>query len=172
MKKKIVFFDADGTLWWPRDTKHTKHPVWVYRQYEIEEARSKFVLVPGIRTVLKELRKKGIKTIVLSTNPHSKKIANELIRESVRYHGLQDLFDEVYATRGDPKSKGEYILRILKKYGLRKKDSLMVGDSYLWDYSSARTVGVDSLLIETDHMGQGSRVKRKIKNVREILDFV
>ena len=29
--KKIIFFDGDGTLWYPKKTKYKEHPVWLYR---------------------------------------------------------------------------------------------------------------------------------------------
>ena len=28
--KKVVFFDGDGTLWYPKTTKRTAAPHWVY----------------------------------------------------------------------------------------------------------------------------------------------
>jgi hydroxymethylpyrimidine pyrophosphatase-like HAD family hydrolase len=28
--KKIIFFDGDGTLWYPKKTKYKEHPVWLY----------------------------------------------------------------------------------------------------------------------------------------------
>ena len=31
-KKKIVFFDGDGTLWYPKDTRHTEPPHWIYHE--------------------------------------------------------------------------------------------------------------------------------------------
>ena len=32
--KKIIFFDADGTLWYPKSTKYRKHPVWIWNKYK------------------------------------------------------------------------------------------------------------------------------------------
>ena len=167
MKKKILFFDADGTLWYPRETKRTKHPVWVYRQFEGDEARRRFVLIPDVVETLKNLKELGIKLVVLSTSPHKKKITNELMRRSVEFHGLSDLFDEVHATRDYPESKGEFILMILEKYGLSKKDALMVGDSYLWDYKSAQDVGIDAVLIASEY--ETAVVKNRIVDFKDLL---
>lgn len=34
--KKIIFFDGDGTLWYPKKTKYSKHPVWIYKDKRIK----------------------------------------------------------------------------------------------------------------------------------------
>ena len=34
--KKIIFFDGDGTLWYPKETKHKRNPVWIYKDKTIK----------------------------------------------------------------------------------------------------------------------------------------
>ena len=174
--KKIVFFDADGTLWYPKSTKYEKHPVWVYKTYpDIDRARQEFTLIPGVIETLENLKKSGVKLVILSTNPKTKEEANAQMKDSAEYFGLSHLFDEIHGTRPEHGSKGEYILEILKKYDLKKKDALMVGDSYEWDYSSARGVRVDGVLIDNNYENRHKhhmRVRRKIKNFEELMNFI
>ncbi len=174
--KKIIFFDADGTLWYPRQTKYNKHPVWVYRQYPNPHlARKQIMLIPGVIQTLRKLKKKGIKLIILSTNPREPKEANAIMQDSVKHFGIKDFFEEVHATRDYHESKGEFILEIIKKLGFSKKDALMVGDSYEWDYKPARDVGVDALLIENSYEKihpNTNKVKRKIRKLSDVLKFI
>lgn len=170
--KKIIFFDGDGTLWYPKETKYTEKPHWVYALKESEDDHLKhLVLVPTVFSTLKKLKKLGIITVILSTHPHKEKQANVIIKNKVAHFKLDDLFDEIYATREYPSSKGEFIVRILKQRNIPK---LMVGDHYKWDYKSARDVGVDALMIETEYMKKdpkGKRVKKTIKRLSEILNY-
>ncbi|MEK6928088.1 MAG: HAD hydrolase-like protein [Nanoarchaeota archaeon] len=174
--KKIIFFDADGTLWYPSETKYTKHPVWVYRKYSNpHEARRQMVLIPGVIQTLRILKKKGVKLIVLSTNPREPNEANAIMQDSVKHFKIKDFFDEVHATREYLESKGEFILKIINKYGFTKKEALMVGDSYEWDYNSARSVGVDALLIEHNYEKahpNTNKVKRRINKLSDVLKFI
>ena len=176
MKKKIIFFDADGTLWYPKKTKYTKHPVWVYRQYlNTHLARKQIMLIPGVMKTLRKLKKIGMKLIVLSTNPREPKEANAIMQDSVKHFGIKDFFDEVHATRDYHESKGEFILRIISKFGFTKKEALMVGDSYEWDYKPARDVGVDALLIEHNYEKSHpntNKVKRRIRVLADVLRFI
>ncbi|MDP3881444.1 MAG: HAD hydrolase-like protein [Nanoarchaeota archaeon] len=174
--KKIIFFDADGTLWYPRETKYEQHPVWIYRTYINEhEARKRFVIVPTVLKTLKKLKGLKIKLILLSTHPKSPKEANPMLKRSLEYHKLTNLFDEVHATKDHYESKGEFILSILKKYKLKKKEALMVGDSYEWDYKPARDVGVEALLIKTNYKKNHpstKKVRRTIRRLKDIFEFL
>ena len=46
----------------------------------------------------------------------------------------------------------------------------MVGDSYKWDYDSAKRVGVDALLINSEY--ESVEVKRTIKKLNEIFEYI
>jgi FMN phosphatase YigB (HAD superfamily) len=51
----------------------------------------------------------------------------------------------------------------------------MIGDKYFWDYKSARDVGVDALLIESDYSKddiKDKKIKNTIKRLHEVLDFI
>ena len=170
MKKKIIFFDGDGTLWYPKKTKYTKHPVWLYKDSRFKNHTNHLIMTPTSLSTIKKLRKMGIITIILSTHPHPPKEADAIIQHKVKHFKLKDFFDEVYATNADPKDKGKIILKILSKRKIPKSKALMVGDSYKWDYDSAKRVGVDALLINSEY--ESVEVKRTIKKLNEIFEYI
>ena len=176
MKKSIIFFDGDGTLWYPQSTKYTKKPHWIYSQSKNASDHCKhLVMIPTVLSTLKKLKKMGVITVLLSTHPHHPKEADSLINHKVKHFRINDLFDEIHATREHHGSKGEFIVRILKKRGISKTRALMVGDHYRWDYKSARDVGVDALLIESEYMKkeiQSRRIKGTIKKLSGVFNHV
>lgn len=169
--KKVIFFDGDGTLWYPRKTKHTEKPHWVYKDKSIKDYHPHLVLIPTVEKTLKKLNKVGIITILLSTHPHEIKEAYRVMNKKVDYFKLKKLFTEIHATREYHKSKGEYIVEILKRLKIPKSKALMVGDNYLWDYKPARNIGVEALLIQSDYMKKDKRLKT-IKRISGVLDFI
>jgi FMN phosphatase YigB (HAD superfamily) len=93
----------------------------------------------------------------------------------VSHFKLNSFFDEIHATREYHQSKGEFIIKILKKYNIPKSKALMIGDNYHWDYKPAVDVGVDALLIESEYMkkdGKGRRIKRVIKRLSNIFKYI
>lgn len=175
-KKQIIFFDGDGTLWYPKKTKRREKPHWVYSLKGSKEFHCKhFVIIPTALKTLEKLKKKGMITILLSTNPHQPKKAASIINHKARYFKLDQLFDEIHATREYHCSKGEFILKILEERHLPKSKALMVGDHYHWDYKPAKDVGVDALLIESEYMKKdscGKRIKKTIKSLSDVLEYV
>lgn len=175
-QKKILFFDGDGTLWYPKKTRHTKKPHWVYAlPGTLTEKYKQLVLIPGVLATLKKLKKRGLILILLSTHPHPPTEAASIITHKVKHFKLDKIFDEIHATREFPASKGKFILAILKKYGLPKNSALMIGDHYRWDYKPARDVGVDALLLESTYMKndvQGKRVKNILKKFSDLIQIL
>ncbi len=172
MKKKIIFFDGDGTLWYPKKTKYQKHPVWLYKDKRFKNHTNHLIMTPTAISTIKKLKQKGIITIILSTHPNSPKEAEAIINQKIKYFKLKELFDEIHSTRDSPKSKANFILRILKKRGIPKSKALMVGDSYKWDYQPAKKIGVDALLIESEYEPMRGKVKRPIKRLRDVLKYI
>ncbi len=175
-KKKIIFFDADGTLWYPKKTKNKENPVWIWEKYgnDLNRLRKQLILIPGVIETLAKLKKTGIKLIVLSASPHPPDKADARVYGNVKHFNLHKLFDEAHGTQDYSDSKGDYILKILKKYKLSKKYALMFGDSYLYDYIPARKRGIDAVLMEQDygtHPNQ-RKVKRKVNRFKEILNYI
>jgi len=175
--KKIIFFDGDGTLWYPKKTKYKEHPVWIYRDPVTAKDPDKHsILIPTVLTTLKRLKKVGMILVVLSTHPHPPKEASSLIKRKIKHFQLDELFDEVHATREYHGSKGDFMLKILLERGIPKSKALMVGDTYDWDYMPARKVGIDALLIENEYFHKRvppkGRVTRKIKRMEEVLNYI
>ena len=166
INKKIIFFDGDGTLWYPKRTKYNKHPVWIYKDRRVKNHHENLTLIPSVFSTIKKLKKIGIITIILSTNPSPPKIADIYLKNKVKHFKLNDLFDEVHATRPKQESKGQFIKRILKRRKIPKSKALMVGDSYKWDYEPARKAGIDALLIKSKYMHEHEGVK----SVKIIID--
>lgn len=166
-----MFFDADGTLWYPKKTKHTVLPHWLYLDKSIKNHHPHLTLIPGVEKILTRLKKMGIITVILSTHPHEIDEAYKILNKKVRYFKLEDLFTEVHATREYYESKGEYIIEILKRLKIPKTKALMVGDNYKYDYKPARLVGIDALLVESDYMKKDKRLK-VVKNIEDILKII
>jgi FMN phosphatase YigB (HAD superfamily) len=178
MKKKIVFFDGDGTLWYPKKTKHTKGPWWIYQlKGNYKYHNTHLVMTPTAINTIKKLKKMGIITVILSTHPHPPKEADLILGEKIKHFKLDGLFDEVIATRdkGPHKHKGKIILKVLKRRGIPKSKALMIGDNYVWDYKPAREAGIDALLIETTYEHQNptsKKVKKTISKLSDVLHYV
>jgi len=174
MRKKIIFFDGDGTLWYPRKTTYTKHPVWIYKDKRFKHHAKYLIMTPTAISTIKKLKQKGIITIILSTHPHPQKEAEAIINHKVKYFKLKELFDEVHSTpdRGKYKSKAYWITQILKKRKIPKSKALMIGDSYKWDYKPAKEIGVDALLIESEYESMKTKVKNTIKKLSEIFKYI
>jgi len=167
MNKKIIFFDGDGTLWYPKNTKRSKRPDWIYsKNTKSKKYLPLLTLTPSIAKVLLTLKRKGKILIALSTHPHSLKEADEHMNSKIKHLKIEHLFDSILTARPHPLGKGNAILNFLKKSKIPKSQALLIGDSYLYDYRSAKSVGVDCLLIKTPYMSpKGRRVKKTITNL-------
>ena len=172
MKKRIIFFDGDGTLWYPKKTKYTKHPVWLYKDKRFKNHLNHLIMTPSTLSTIKKLKKMGTITIVLSTNPHPPKEADAIVNHRIKHFKLDELFDEVHATREYSGSKGEFMLKILKERKIHKSKALMVGDSYRWDFKPATEQGIDALLIESEYEPMKKQVKRTIKKLSDIFTHI
>lgn len=174
--KKIIFFDGDGTLWYPKKTKYQEKPHWIYSlKGTLDDHCEHLVMIPTVLATLKKLKKQKIITVLLSTHPHPPKEADTIINHKVSYFKLNEFFDEIHATREFHGSKGEFIVRILKERSFFKNKALMIGDNYRWDYKPAKDVGVDALLIESSYMKNdkyGKRIKKTIKKLSDVLKYI
>ena len=113
--------------------------------------------------------------MILSTHPSKPKEAQVMMNHKVKHFKIENLFDEVHATRPYPESKGEFILKILKRRKIQKSKALMVGDSYIWDYEPARNNGIDALLIKSKYMHEHLSVKDvkvKINKLSDIFNYI
>lgn len=173
--KKIIFFDGDGTLWYPKLTKYTKAPWWVYTAAETAKNPNRhLVLTPTTLSTLKRLRARGIILVVLSTHPHPPEEADVMLKKKVRHFDLHELFDEIHAARPYHESKGEIMAKILKRRKIPKSQALMIGDKYDWDYRPARKNGIEALLVTSDYEKNHAKWKicRKIKRTKDIFRYI
>lgn len=148
---KVIFFDGDGTLWYPKATLRTKKPHWVYSDETIKDPIRQFVVTPGTIETLEELGRRKIKRVLLSTSPLPEDEAIMHRIEVLQHIGIRHLLDAIEVAPNDVEAKGRRILELLNKYGLDKSTALQVGDTYLWDYRSATNVGVRAVLIKSDY---------------------
>ena len=175
--KKIIFLDGDGTLWYPKKTKRTEKPHWIYEHPDTKDNYLEHLeLTPSIVNTLEVLKNKGILLVVISANPRSEDVAVKEIKERLKYFEIEKYFSFVRSSPGDdPDGKGKVILDILETLNLQKEDALMVGDSYYYDYLAAQKIGVDALFIENKVSKMPEivpEVLRKISEVSDLLDML
>lgn len=167
--KKVIFFDGDGTLWYPQSTKRTKPPHWVYFDKTIVDLYAEFIVTPTTVETLVELGKRGIKRVLLSTSPLPEEEAIMSRIKSAQQVDIHHLLDDIQVAPDYPEGKGERILALLAKYGLKPAEALMVGDTFNWDYKSAQDVGVEGLLIASDYQPE---FLRELDESRIIIDTI
>ena len=174
--KDIIFFDGDGTLWYPSLTKYEKRPDWIYENPQTRrDPKRHLELTPSAKEALIALKQQGFLIGLLSASPRQPAHANRVLREKVAHFELDGLFDEIHATQRYQACKGDYIVEILARRGLPKQRALMVGDNYDWDYRSARLQGVDALLIESQYRQEhprGRRVRRTIAELKDVFNYI
>ncbi len=168
--KKIVIFDGDGTLWYPKSTKWSKKPNWIYWDNpEAKDYLKHLRLTPNLIPVLKKLKQRGMILVALSTHPHTRMEADVRMGQKMKHLKLDSIFDHVYTARPFPWGKGRVMASLLKKNGIPKSRALLVGDSHTYDYLSAKGVGVDCVLIKTPYLGVIDKKVKTIKSLRELV---
>ncbi len=174
LKKKIIFLDGDGTLWYPKATKRKQKPHWIYHDPETKNNYLEHLeLTPKTKEALEYLSAKGLYLVVLSANPYAEDIAIKEINERLEHFGLVSLFYTFRSSEGsDPNGKSSIILEILDTLGLEKQDALMVGDSYFYDYLAAKNIGVDAFFIENSISKMPDEIPQNLKSIKEIHELV
>ena len=174
MKKKIVFLDGDGTLWYPKATKRTQKPHWIYHDPETKDNYLEHLeLTPRTKETLEALKEKGIYLVVLSANPYAEEIAIKEIKERLEYFALDNLFYAYRSSSGDdPNGKASIMLEVLSSLGLSKEDALMVGDSYFYDYLAAKNIGIDAFFIENSVSKMPEEIPQDLKSIKEIHELL
>ena len=119
-----------------------------FRTYFIKKADD--VMVPsssfydGVLEMLKNLRKKGLKTAIVTTKHHFR------IGGILEKHDATDLIDVIIG--GDevanPKPDPEGLHTLLEKFQISEEEMLYVGDSIV-DAQTAQTCGVDFIAVLT-----------------------
>lgn len=174
--KKIIFFDGDGTLWYPKQTKRQQQPQWVYTDpTTASDPLQHLVLTPSTLETLNQLKAQGIKLVILSTHPQPAEEASLVIQNKVHHFSVHGLFDEIHATRPYEASKGEFMVEILARKKIPKKYAMMVGDMYDWDYYPARKNGITAVLIDSAYRKEhphGKKIRRTIPEMKDVLNYI
>ncbi len=173
MSKRIIFFDGDGTLWYPKLTKRTQKPHWIYHDATTKDNFLEHLeLTPKTKETLQFFSEQGVSLILISANPESEEVALREMQEKIKYFGIEKLFYSCRVSAGDdPENKASIILETLKELGLKKEDAVMVGDSFYYDYLAAKNIGVDALFIENSVSKMPAKIPKDLQTIREISDL-
>lgn len=174
MKKKIIFLDGDGTLWYPHKTKRTEKPHWIYEHPETKDNYLEHLeLTPDLVETLEKLKSKGILLVVISANPYAEHIAVSQIKERLEHFGLTSFFHDVRSSAGDDQNgKAGVMLAILQAMNLKKEDAVMVGDSFYYDYQAAKNIGVDAFWIENLAGKVPETLPNDLQKINEVSDLL
>ncbi len=84
LNKKILFFDGDGTMWYPKSTKRTKAPHWIYTDEQKKDGYLQHLtLTPTARDTIRKLKSQGYILILLSAHPHPPTEATKILQEKM-----------------------------------------------------------------------------------------
>ncbi len=151
ISKEVVFFDGDGTLWHPRSTLRTRKPHWVYLDKTVADPITEMIATPKAEATLHQLGELGVRRVLMSTSPleESEALAH---RKAIAAHvGILDLLDDIRVAPEVINGKGEKIAAWLMQHEINPERALMVGDTYEWDIVAANSVGVEGVLLDSDH---------------------
>lgn len=103
-------------------------------------------LYDGVEEVLRTLRDKGKKVFLLSNAQY------EFTMYEMNYLGLTPYFDGIVISscEGCKKPDRAFYEVVLSRYGLEKKESIMIGNDKTADIGGAREAGIDSLYIASN----------------------
>ena len=134
-KFRHIFLDAEGTLYVPKGSRSR----WVFWADPTPEAALEFFeLDDGVYEALKQLRGQADTLCLVSRN------TEDILSALLNKFGIADCFDKIMLN-GD---KGKQIERYLYQNGLRKEESLMVGDMPSLDLFPVRRAGIEAVLVD------------------------
>ncbi|MBQ6387969.1 MAG: HAD family hydrolase [Ruminococcus sp.] len=120
-------------------------------------------LYDGVIDLLDTLRAKG-KHIYLLSNAQRVFTENEL-----KMFGLDKYFDGVCISSDEETSKPDvhYYQTLFDRYGLKKEESIMIGNDYISDIGGAADFGIDSLYI---HQSISPVVEGELRSRYKVMD--
>ena len=133
-----LFLDAEGTLYVPKG-RRSRWEFWA--DPSPEAALDFFELDAGVKEALRSLRSQVDTMCIVSRN------TEPILKAVLGRYGLSELFDDILLN-GD---KGKKIARYLRERGLRKEESIMVGDMPTLDLYPVRRAGIDAVLVDRDY---------------------
>ncbi len=119
-------------------------------------------LYDGVIDLLDTLKENG-KNIYLLSNAQRSFTENEL-----NMLGLTKYFDGICISSDEECSKpdGNYYKILFDRYGLKKSESIMIGNDYLSDIGGAADFGIDSLYI---HQSISPEIKGKLRSTYTVM---
>lgn len=108
---------------------------------------TKFIrLYDGVEDFLENLKKKGKNVYLLSNAQRG------FTRPELRYLGIEKYFDGILISseEGCKKPGNSFYQKLLERYNLNPKDSIMIGNDSVSDILGAYGAGMDSLYIHTE----------------------
>ncbi len=148
-----IFLDAEGTLYVP---KNGRSRWYFWAKPTPEDAVEFFELDRGVIQALERLRSEVDTLCLVSLN------TEPVLNAVLDHFGLRRFFDSVMVNG----NKGKRISRFLEERGLRKEDSLMVGDTPSLDLFPVQRAGINAILVDRDY-NRNVRAER-IKGVHEL----
>ncbi|MGA1050382.1 MAG: HAD family hydrolase [Minisyncoccia bacterium] len=172
--KKVVFLDGDGTIWYPKSTKRTQKPHWVYNHPEIKRNYLEHMeLAPKIIETLQTLNSLGVQLVLVSANPSPPKIAELELLEKLEYFNILNFFTSYHSSAGDdPMGKTSVILKVISSMGIKKDQALMIGDSYFYDYQAAKDSGIDAYWIRNNVTKNPEEFPKDLKALNEVYEIL
>ena len=118
--------------------------------------------------VLQELRKRGIRTAIVSNAPWGS--PSDLWHEELRRLGLSPLVDlAVFCGEiGWRKPARPIFDHAMERLGVTPDECLFVGDDPRWDIAGPRAAGIEAVLIDRD----GLSTEDSIKSLWELLEYL
>jgi len=150
-----VFFDAEGTLYGPREGK-TCEEFWNHDERTAERAKEHFALDPDVPRLLQALKDRGHRLYVLSRN------VEQVLFPLMSHFGIRKYFDEV-VIRED---KAKFLVEFRRRKGLAADQIVMVGDTPELDIRPVKENGIKA--IHLDCSGK-PRIPETVSALRQVL---
>ncbi len=149
--RKVVFFDAEGTLYRPKRGK-SYEDFWECGEHTLERAKEHFELNHCVAGILMMLKGRDYLMAVVS------KHKDHLLPELLEHLGIDEFFSEIMIGN----EKGPMMLNYLKERGIRRADAVMVGDTYDLDIAPAEKMGIRGIHLDGE----------KRRCIGDLIDYV
>lgn len=159
MKAKIVFFDADGTLWNFNNENTTLR--------SLKDAS----LDKEVLSLLKILKENKVKCVVVSYQPYrNNNYSKNKLRKWLDHFKINDYFSQVYIADKVSYTKDKIIRNILGEEKITRKEALFIGDRYKWDYQPAKKAGIKAFLLDKPENSKYKVKKYSFKQIEKVLE--
>ncbi|MCK4444160.1 MAG: HAD family hydrolase [Thermoplasmata archaeon] len=134
---KVVFFDAEGTLYRPKNGKRPED-FWEGGEHTLERAKEHFELNCCVAETLERLKQRNYIIAVVS------KHKDHLLSDLLQHLGIDEYFSGIMIGE----DKAPMMLNFLQERDISKNDAIMVGDTYELDIAPAESVGIRGLHLD------------------------